>query len=184
MTVERTRGKAGNYRLVLAIAAVVSAVATSLAVVPSWRLMVIDMFGLSAPKAPTKQTEPSPISEVQAETRPNPVLQPPTTMSKERREACGRWQSKESHKTYEFICQGSGDFRIRQIDSTGRENHGSGTTNSDGQVEAQIVIARNNRTAYLRLQFSSDGQQLNGSWYGNSAEESGEVSFHRVSSQE
>jgi hypothetical protein len=169
-----------NYRLIIASAAIVTAIAAALALVPPWRVMIIEMLGFSVPVAPAKQLPPSSAPEPPVATLPNPVTNPDPTSRTEQHQVCGSWQSNGSQKTYAFICRGSGVLQIRQIDSTGRENTGTGTASADGQVQAEIRIARNNRRAYLRLRLSTDGQRLDGTWYGNAAEESGEVSFHRV----
>jgi hypothetical protein len=170
----RTRTSAKNYKRALVIAALMTAIATALLVIPPWWHLIMEP-GLTPGPGPVPTlpvSSPTPVPSVSDQVRP--VTRQP------QQQVCARWQSNESQKTYDFICQGPGAFLVRQIDSDGRENTGTGTASADGQVQVEILIARNNRTAHLRLRLSGDGQRLEGSWYGNATVESGEVSFHRI----
>lgn len=175
----RTRAGATNYKLAMLILAVVMTLAAILALVPSYRTMLIDIKGLAGP-VPTIYPAPSPTPASAGVSQPTPITNLPQP-TPQQHQVCGRWRSQRSEKTYDFICHSATTFQVRQVDDAGGENTGTGTVAPDGQeVQAQILIARNNRTAYLRLRLSSDGQRLDGSWSGNAAVETGAVSFHRV----
>src|SRR4051812_14173171 len=133
----RTRTGARNYKRALAIAAIVTAIATALLVIPPYWHLIVERGLTPGPgpvPLPTLAASPTPVPSVNDQV-------PPVT---QQQQVCGRWQSNESQKIYDFICQGPGAFQIRQIDRTGRENTGTGTASANGQVQAEILIARNN----------------------------------------
>lgn len=176
----RTRAGAHNYRLAMLILAVVMTLAAILALVPSYRTMLIELLGWAGPVTMVPAPTPTPTPGSAGISQPTPITNVPQP-TPQQHQVCGRWQSPRSQKTYDFICQGPGTFRVRQVDGAGGENTGTGTVGPDGQeVQAHILIARNNRTAYLRLRLSSDGQRLDGSWSGDAAVETGAVSFRRI----
>jgi hypothetical protein len=157
----------------------IMALAALLALIPPYRSMLIELLGFPLAAPTTAPAAPTP--NVASGSQPTPVTTPPPAVTQtDQHQVCGRWQSDGSEKTYDFICRDRVTFQLRQINGAGGENSGSGTFTADGQVHAQILIARNNRTAYLKLRLSGDGQRLDGFWSGSAAIETGAVSFRRI----
>src|SRR5258708_34689930 len=158
----RTRTGAHNYRLAMLILAVVMTLAAILALVPSYRAMLIELLGWAGPVTMVPAPTPTPTPGSAGVSQPTPITNVPQP-TPQQHQVCGRWHSPRSQKTYDFICHGPGTFLVQQVDSAGGENTGTGTVAPDGQeVQAQILIARTNRTAYLKLRLSRAAERLHG----------------------
>ena len=144
----------------------------------STALMVVAAFLNPVTNAPPQQKvvvvpAPTPAPAQTPEAVRAPIPTPGPTL-------CGRWRSVKSQKDYNFVCRGQNSFQIQELNDGLQNNSGSGWISSNGEIQAELLIAKKDRTAHLRLQLSSDGQRLDGTWYGNHARESGTLSFYRV----
>lgn len=164
-----------NYRRNMLIIAAIGAVSSALLVFPAW------WSGVFNPRPPTGNTSstiahappsPSPITR--------PTEEPTPTKPISRATVCGQWRSVSSQKNYNFICQSQSSFEIHEMSSGIQTNTGSGSVGPNGEVQANMQIAKKDRIAHLRLQLSSDGQTLVGSWYGDDQREAGTLSFQRM----
>lgn len=164
----RRSNSASKFRRNTLIIGGITALATLLMVPPAWWSSVLkDLFTASPPPAPAPVTRP---------TDPAAASVPPVASST----VCGRWRSSTSQKNYLFVCKGESSFQIREISGDDQANAGAGNIRQNGKVEADLLIAKKDRTAHLRLQLSDDGQRLVGTWYGDNQNESGTLSFYRV----
>jgi hypothetical protein len=165
------RNSTTHYRRNTLIIAAITAVSTALLVIiPAWQ---------NSGKHPSREQQigsiptptPRAVQTPEAISTPIPVARPTV---------CGRWRSVQSQKNYDFVCQGQSSFQIRELNGQGQNNTGSGSVGQNGEIQAELLIAKKDRTAHLRLRLSSDGQRLDGTWYGDDAHESGDLSFYRI----
>ena len=118
---------------------------------------------------------------------PNSNTAPPITnpQVKKQPEVCGVWVSETSEKKYSFVCKDQNSFQIDEVNFNGHTNSGSGSFTDGGHINADLFIPKRSRMAHLRLQLSSDGKRIDGTWVGDDpANESGIVAFHRAESGE
>jgi hypothetical protein len=173
-----------SYRRIMLIIALVAALSAALMVFPAWWSGVFNPPNGSTGPGSNSNTQatvvsPSPIVGIGSPS-PSPTPTPTPTLRVAQRAICGKWRSVSSQKNYNFICQGQGTFQIQEMNDRGQTNTGSGTIGPNGEISADLLIARNDRTAHLSLQLSSDGQWLVGTWNGVSKTEAGSISFQRI----
>jgi len=140
-------------------------VSTALLVPPAW------WKGRPAPDSPHATPSPTPSL--------------PAPQAKKQVSVCGHWISETSHKKYAFVCKDEHSLQINEVDSDGRTNSGSATITDNGYIKGDLFIGNKGRVAHLRLQVSSDGQRIQGSWVGDDpANETGILAFHRAEASE